>query len=205
MPSETCMTFVDLMEAQKFAISSNNHMQKLQDNGRNPRHCIDIDKLLERLRRKYHTQGPSFLYGSYPNLKDSTWEIFERDHRDYSSKQKEINNSMGVEIALNATTLRVEAKYRPKAAEKKDKTTFIILTGHRGMMPAVKCVLGCNIRVEIWGWKSGFAKAYLDLAVNNDLLSVYWLDSIFEDICFTMYRSTGKVKGVNDKTIMLNH
>ena len=203
MSSKTCRIFVDLMEAQKLAIFGNSHMPKKQDNHRDPRLRIDISKLVVRLQRKYRTQGPSFLYGPNPN--NSIWEIFERNNRDYVAKQKEVNNSMGVGIARNATTLRVEAKYDLKAAEEKEKTTFIVITGHRDMIPAIKCVLECNIRVEIWGWKSGFAEAYLDLAANNELLSVYWLDSIFEDICFTTCRSTGNVKGVkDDKTIVLN-
>ncbi|KAB5515377.1 hypothetical protein GE09DRAFT_1160232 [Coniochaeta sp. 2T2.1] len=186
-------------------------MPKLRDSGRDPRLRIDIGMLVERLRRKHRSKGPSFLYGSRPPPNDSVWEAFPRNttetniyDRDHGGKEKEVDNSMSVGMTRNATELRVEAKYNPEAAEKKDKTTFVVVTGDRDMMPAVKSVLECNIRVELWGWKSGIAKVYLDLSANNDLLSVHWLDSIFKDICFTAYRSTRKVKGVDGgKTIVL--
>ncbi|KAB5511377.1 hypothetical protein GE09DRAFT_1272226 [Coniochaeta sp. 2T2.1] len=210
-----CMIFVDdsnlWIEAQKFATSGNSHMPKLQDSDRDPRLRIDIGKLVESLRRKHRTQGPSFLYDSRPPPNDSVWESFARNNtetniydRDHSGKENEVDNSISVGMTRNATELRVEAKYNPKAAEKKDKTSFIVVTGDRDIMPAVKSVLECNIRVELWGWKSGIANEFLDLAANDDLLSVHWLDLVFNDICFTAYRSTRRVKGVDGgKTMVL--
>jgi hypothetical protein len=223
MSSETCMIFVDdsnvWIEAQKFAASGNSHMPKLQDSDRDPRLRTDIGKLVRRLRRNRRTQGPSFLYGSRPPPNDSVWRAFEKNQfethiydRAYGGKEKEVDNSMSVGMAKRATRLQVEVELRsesgdPKAAEKRDKTIFVVVTGDRDMMPAVKLVLECNIRVELWGWKSGISQAYLDLAAKeNDLLSLHLLDSIFEDICFTAYRSTRKVKSViGGKTMVLQN
>jgi len=208
MSGETCIIFVDdfnvWIGAQKFAALGNSHMPKLQDSGLDPRLRIDIGKLVERLRRNRYTQDPSLLHGSCPPPNDSVWEDFERNNRDYGRIEKVVDNSMPVRIAQKATELRVKAKYDPKAAEKKDKTTFIVITEGRNIMPAVKVVLKCNIRVELWGWKSDIAKAYFDLAANDGLLSIYCLDSIFKDIYFTAYRSTRKVKRVDgSKTMVL--
>ncbi|KAH6843166.1 hypothetical protein B0I37DRAFT_399566 [Chaetomium sp. MPI-CAGE-AT-0009] len=222
MPGETCMIFVDdsnvWIEAQKFAASGNSHMPKLQDSDRDPRLRIDIGKLVERLRRN-RTQGPSFLYGSRPPPNDSVWKAFEKNKfetniydRAHGGKEKEVDNSMSADMAVKATELRIKAELMaqhfgdPKATETKDRTTFIAITGDRDMMPAVKRVLECKIRVELWGWKSGISQAYLDLAAINGLLSVHLLDSIFKDICFTAYRSTRKVKNVvGGKTMVLRN
>jgi hypothetical protein len=119
------------------------------------------------------------------------WKAFEKNEfetniydRTYGGKEKEVDESMSVDIAVKATELQIEADLiakhfsNPKATEKKDKTTFVVITGgERDIMPAVKYVLECNIRVELWGWKSGISQAYLDLAAINALLSVYLLDS----------------------------
>jgi len=141
-------------------------MSKLQDS-----HCdsylpIDFGKLVERLRNKDRTQGSLFLYGSRPSPNDSVWKVFENKQfktniYDYThgGEENEVNNSTSVDITVEAVELHIEAEFRAKhfydleAAEKKDKTIFIILTGDRNIMPAIKCVLECNIRVELWGWK----------------------------------------------------
>jgi hypothetical protein len=216
------MIFVDdsnvWIEAQKFAASGNSHMPKLQDSDRDPRLRIDIGKLVERLLCN-RTQGPSFLYGSRPPPNDSVWKAFEKKNfetniydRAYGGKEKEVDNSMSVDMAAKATELRIEAEFMAKhlgdleATEMKDKTTFVVITGDRDMMPAVRRVLEYKIRVELWGWKSGISQAYLDLAANDGLLSVRQLDSIFKDICFTAYRSTRKVKSVaGGKTMVLRN
>ncbi len=222
MASETCMIFIDdsnvWIEAQKFAASGNSHMPKLQDSDRDPRLRIDIGKLVARLRRN-RTQGPSFLYGSRPPPNDSVWKAFEKNKfktniydRAYGGKEKEVDNSMSVGITREATRLSVKAELMaehlgdPKATEMKDKTTFVVITGDRDMMPAVESALQDKIRVELWGWKSGISRAYLDLAAMNGLLSVHRLDSIFKDICFTAYRSTRKVESViGGKTMVLRN
>ncbi len=219
MSSETCMIFVDdsnvWIEAQKFAASGNSHMPKLQDSARDPRLRIDIGKLVERLR-KDRTQGPSFLFGSRPPPNDSVWKAFEKNKfetniydRAHGGKEKEVDNSMSVRMSVEATRLSLEANFGAelgdvKAVEEKDSTTFVVITGDRDMMPAVKEVLKCKIRVELWGWKSGISQSYLELVFANSLLSVHLLDSIFKDICFTAYRSTRKIKCVvGGKTMVL--
>ena len=133
-------------------------MPKLQDSDRDPRLRIDIGKLVERLRRN-RTQGPSFLYGSRPPPNDSVWKAFEKNKfetniydRAHGGKEKEVDNSMSVDMATKATDLRIRAEVMadPEATEKRDNTTFVAITGDRDMMPAVKRVLECRIRVELW-------------------------------------------------------
>jgi hypothetical protein len=132
------------------------------------------------------------------------WKTFEKNKfetniydRTHGGNEKGANKSIAVDIATKATELQIEAEFiakyfgDAKATKKEDKTTFII-AGNRNMMPAVKHVLKCKIRVELWGWKSGISQVYLDLAAINGLLLVHLLDSIFKDICFTAYRSTCK-------------
>jgi hypothetical protein len=183
--------FIDgsYVRIQKSAISGSSHIPGLQDTSRYPRFRIDIGRLVESLRRN-RTHGTSFVYDSSLPHDDSVWESFARNKpyiydRDHSDKNNEVEKSMSVDMARNATELGVRAKYNPQLAEKKDMTRFVVVTGDRDMIPAVKCVLECNIRVELWGWKSGIAKEFLNLAANNNLLSVHWLDLIFNDICFT--------------------
>ncbi len=155
------MIFIDesnvWIGAQKFAASGNTH-----DSNRDPRLRIDIGKLVERLSHN-RTQGPLFLYSSRPPPK---------------------NKSMSVDIAMKATELQIEAEFMAKhfgdfkATKEKDKTTFVVVTGDRDIMPAIKCMLEYEIRVELWAWKSGISQVYLDLAAINSLLSVHLLDSI---------------------------
>ncbi|KAK0620749.1 hypothetical protein B0T14DRAFT_522075 [Immersiella caudata] len=222
MSTETCMIFVDdsnvWIEAQKFAASGNSHMPKLQDSNRDPRLRIDIGKLVETLRRKggqNRIQGPSFLYGSRPPPNDSVWKAWEKNKfetniydRALSGKEKEVDNSMSVEMTFKASELQFKSKHLAgsKGAGEKGRTIFVVITGDRDMMPAVKFVLKCGIRVELWGWKSGISQAFVDLAASDGLLSVNLLDSIFQDICFTAYRSTRKVKSVvGGKTMVLQN
>ncbi|KAK4141934.1 uncharacterized protein C8A04DRAFT_30485 [Dichotomopilus funicola] len=114
-------------------------------------------KFTSRLRRN-RTQGPSFLYGSRPPPNDSVWKAFEKNKfetniydRAHGGKEKEVDNSMSVDMATKATDLRIRAEVMadPEATEKKDNTTFVAITGDRDMMPAVKRVLECGIRVEL--------------------------------------------------------
>ncbi len=178
------MIFIDdsnvWIEAQKFVASGNSHIPKLQDSNRDPRLRIDIGKLVERLSRN-RTQGPLFLYSSRLPLENK----FDRA---YSSKEKRVDNFMSVDIATEATELQTKAKFMAKhcsdfkATKEKDKTIFIVVTNNRNMRPAIKRVLECEIRVELWAWKSGISQVYLDLAAINSLLSVHLLDSIFKDI-----------------------
>ncbi|KAH6614599.1 hypothetical protein B0J18DRAFT_485688 [Chaetomium sp. MPI-SDFR-AT-0129] len=194
MPGKTCIIFLDdsniWIEAQKFAASGNSHIPNLQDSNRDPRLRIDIGKLVERFQRN-RTQGLLFLYSSRPPPNDSVWKAFKKNKfetniydRAYGGKGKEVDNSISADMAVKATELRIKAKLMakyfgdPKATEKKNKTTFIVIAGNRDIMPAIKYVLKCKIRVELWGWKSGISQAYLDLAAINSLLSVHLLDLI---------------------------
>ena len=174
-----------------FVDDSNSLMPKLKDSERDPRPRIDISKLSERLRGKNRIQGPPSSTSPAHPPNDPVWEAFKKNKfetniydRADGGKEKDVENSMLVDMATKATEQRFQAEFRakhlgdPKAAEKIRKTTFVVITGDRGMMPAVKRVLESNIRVELWGWKSGMSQ-YLDLAVTNSLLTEYRLDSIF--------------------------
>jgi hypothetical protein len=164
MPSETYMIFVAdsnlWVEAQKFGPSGNSH-----------------------------TYSPLFLYSSRPPPYNSVWDAFKKNKfenniydRTYGGGEKEVDESMSVDMVVKATELQIEAEFMakhfndPKATKKKDRTTFVIIKGNRDIMPAVKHVLRCKIGVALCGWKSGISQVYLDLAATNSLLSVYcWI------------------------------
>ncbi|KAK4461326.1 hypothetical protein QBC42DRAFT_270420 [Cladorrhinum samala] len=117
---------------------------------------------------------------------------------------------MSVDMTEKATELRIEAEMGlklgdPKPKQRKDNTTFVVITGDRDMMPAVKKVLKCNIRVELWAWQSGISQDYLKLGELDGLFSVKYLNWIFEDISFTAHRSTNKSNPpvAGGKTIVL--
>ena len=198
---ETCMFFVDdsniWIEAQKFAASGNQYMPRLEDSDVDPRLRIDIGKLVDTLRGR-RKQGPSFLYGSRPPPNDSVWKAFEDKfrfntkiyNRNSKNKEKEVDNSLATDLASEATELRVGAKYNDKVMEKKKKTVFVVITGDRDILPPVKKVLDSGLRVELWGWKNGIAKEYYN--ERSVLLSINHLDSEFDKIFFTNFRSTRK-------------
>jgi hypothetical protein len=120
-------------------------------------------------------------------------KIFDRAH----GKEKEVDNSMATDLSSEATELRVSAKYEPKAKQRKVNTIFVVVTGDRDMLPAVRKVLECDIRVELWAWESGMSKEYWKLDSQNGLLSVNFLDSIFEQISFFSVLSTRRSKRVD--------
>ncbi|OCT44644.1 hypothetical protein CLCR_05915 [Cladophialophora carrionii] len=174
-------------------------MPKLTDSDIDPRLRIDIGKLIDELR-KDRSQGPSFLYGSRPPPNDSVWNAFEKykfKTKIYDrahGKEKEVDNSMATDLSSEATALRVWAEVSLRHAQKKANTTFVVVTGDRDLLPPIKRVLECKIRVEVWAWKSGISTEYLKLTADNGLLSVYYLDWIFDKISFTNFRSTRRSK-----------
>jgi hypothetical protein len=196
------MFFVDdsniWIEAQKFAASGNKHMPKLEDSDVDPRLRIDIGNMIATLC-KGREQGPSFLYGSRPPPNDSVWNAFENNfrfktkiyNRNLHNKEKEVDNSMATDLVSQATELHVGAKYDAMIKHKKKKTIFVVITGDRDMLPSIKKVLECDIRVELWGWRKGIAKEYYN--DGSGLLSVDHLDSEFHKIFFTNFRSTRRV------------
>ncbi|KIW69586.1 hypothetical protein PV04_05456 [Phialophora macrospora] len=202
-PTETCMFFVDdsniWIEAQKFAASGNSHMPKLTDSDRDPRLRIDIGRLVDTLRNN-RSQGPSFLYGSRPPPNDSVWNEFERYRfktKIYDrahGKEKEVDNSMATDLSREATQLSVRAEYDLRYTQQKSNTIFVAITGDRDLLPPIKQVLESDIRVELWAWQSGISKEYLKLHNENSLLSVQYLDWIFDKISFTNFRSTRRTR-----------
>ncbi|KAM7186315.1 hypothetical protein V8F20_011450 [Naviculisporaceae sp. PSN 640] len=215
MLRETCMLFVDnsnlWIEAQKFAASGGSHMPKLKDNDRDPRVRIDTAKLVELLCCG-RIQGPSFVYGSRPPPTDSIWDAFKKNgfeahiySRARNGKEKEVDTSMVVKMSSKSTDLDVRAELGGHdAKERKNNTIFVIVSGDRDMLPAVKhIVVDCGIRVELWAWNSNLSQEYLMMANDNELFSIRFLDSIFVDICFTSFRSTRMDKSVNQDTTMV--
>ncbi|KAK7432271.1 hypothetical protein QQZ08_001216 [Neonectria magnoliae] len=205
-PTETCMFFVDdsniWIEAQKFAASGNSHIPKLTDADRDPRLRIDVGKLVDTLR-KDRSQGSSFLYGSRPPPNDSVWNAFEKfkfQTKIYDrahGKEKEVDSSMATDLSSEATELRVGAKFDLEVKQKLARTTFVTITGDRDMLPPVKQVLKCNIRVELWAWESGMSNEYLKLSYQDGLLSIHYLNWIFDKISFTNFHSTRTSKEVD--------
>jgi hypothetical protein len=211
--TETCRFFVDdsniWIEAQKFAASGNSHMPKLADSEQDPRLRIDVGKLIDALRGR-RVQGYSFLYGSRPPPNDSVWAAFQRSKFETkiydraNGKEKEVDNSMVADLSSAATTLSVKAEFLEDFARLKAKTVFVAVTGDRDVLPAIMKVLEAKIRVELWAWRSGISREYLKLDAEHSLFSVQYLDSIFQKISFTNYRSTRKGgKVVPSKTVVL--
>ncbi|EXJ55428.1 hypothetical protein A1O7_08355 [Cladophialophora yegresii CBS 114405] len=202
-PAETCYFFVDdsniWIEAQKFAASGNSRMPKLTDSDSDPRLRIDVGKLIDMLR-KDRSQGASFLYGSRPPPNDSVWNAFEKykfKTKIYDrarGKEKEVDNSMATDLSHAATDLSVRAEYDVKFKQQKANTIFVAITGDRDLLPPIKRVLESDIRVEVWAWKSGISTEYLKLNSEDGLLSVFYLDWIFDKISFTNFRSTRRSK-----------
>ncbi|KAJ9612440.1 hypothetical protein H2200_004037 [Cladophialophora chaetospira] len=201
--AETCMFFVDdsniWIEAQKFAASGNSHMPKLTDSDRDPRLRIDVGKLID-VPRNGRSQGPSFLYGSRPPPNDTVWKAFEKfrfNTKIYDrarGKEKEVDNSMATDLSSKATELKIRAEYDLGYKQHKANTTFVAITGDRDILPPIKQVLNCNIRVELWAWQSGISTEYLKLKSNDGLFSVHYLDWIFAKVSFTNFRSTRQSK-----------
>ncbi|KAK1959773.1 hypothetical protein LY78DRAFT_725000 [Colletotrichum sublineola] len=211
--NDDCLLFVDdsnvWIEAQKFAASGNTHMPKLADGDRDPRLRIDIGKLVNTLCNG-RNQCQSYIYGSRPPPNDLVWDQYKKCRfktkiydRGANGKEKEVDNSMAVDMSEEAVELRTSARFSSHATQKKDRTIFIVITGDRDMLPAVKKVLRCGIRVELWEWDSGMAKEYLKERNNNILLSVKSRDTIFSHVSFTNYRSTRNTRMVLSQTIVL--
>ncbi|KAH7318337.1 hypothetical protein B0I35DRAFT_240633 [Stachybotrys elegans] len=200
------MFFVDdsniWIEAQKFAAKGNSRVSKLIDGDRDPRLRIDIGRLIDRLRGD-RNQGASHLYGSRPPPNDLVWKAFERfrfETKIYdraNGKEKEVDNSMATDLSTQATRLATRAEFGLIYEQQRANTTFVVITGDRDMLPPVKRVLECEIAVELWAWESGISREYLKLANRHSLLSVNFLDGIFDDISFTAFQSSRKSEQVD--------
>ncbi|KAK0653848.1 hypothetical protein QBC41DRAFT_61146 [Cercophora samala] len=211
--NDECLLFVDdsnvWIEAQKFAASGNSHMPKLTGRDHDPRLRINIGKLVNTLCSG-RTQRQSYIYGSRPPPNDMVWKQYEKFKfqtkiydRSSQGKEKEVDNSMSADMTEEAVDLRASAKYDKAAEETKKRTVFIVITGDRDMLPPIRKVLKCGIRVELWGWKSGMAKEYLKERNTNDCLSVNFLDNIFREVSFTNFRSTRTTRVVPAYTIVI--
>jgi hypothetical protein len=210
---DDCLLFVDdsnvWIEAQKFAALGNTYIPKLADGDRDPRLRIDIGKLVDTLCDG-RIQRQSYIYGSRPPPNDMVWNQYKKFKfgtkiydRGANGKEKEVDNSMTADLTDEAAELRISARSDPEAQKRKDRTVFIVITGDRDMLPAVRKVLKSGIRVELWGWDSGMAKEYLRERNDNPLLAVKFLDTIFSQVSFTNYRSTRNSKIVPAQAIVI--
>ncbi|CAK7199211.1 hypothetical protein SEUCBS139899_001884 [Sporothrix eucalyptigena] len=179
-PPEECNFFIDdsniWIEAQKFAALGHKHMPKLVDGSHDPRLRIDVGRLVN-VMLKQRVQGPSHFYGSRPSPNDAVWEAMEKYKfktkiYDRSAagpgrgrgREKEVDNSMGADMAQTSTRLEVLADMQPDIyASVKERTTFICISGDRDMMPPIKLGLEAGIRVELWAWNSSVSRDYLQL------------------------------------------
>ncbi|KAL6410218.1 hypothetical protein AUP68_06632 [Ilyonectria robusta] len=211
-PIKTCIFFMDnsniWIRAQKLAASGNGNMPKLRGGDSDPRLRIRIGKLVDMLRND-RFQGPSFLYGSGLRPDSSVLEEYSKFNFQskiydrYHGAEKEVDTSMAADLGYEAAKLTFEAKPW-NVRQQKANTTFVITTGDRDMLPPVKKVLDCGIRVELWAWKSGASSDYLKLQSQNPLLSVRYLDCLFEEISFMNFHSTRDVDEFDPgKTIIL--
>ncbi|KAH6630779.1 hypothetical protein B0J18DRAFT_463620 [Chaetomium sp. MPI-SDFR-AT-0129] len=93
-------------------------------------------------------------------------------------KLQDSNRDPRLRIDIGKLKAFKKNKFKTNIYDRTYGNTFIVIAGNRDIMPAIKYVLKCKIRVELWGWKSGISQAYLDLAAINSLLSVHLLDLI---------------------------
>lgn len=211
--NDECLLFVDdsnvWIEAQKFAASGNSHMPKLTDGDRDPRLRINIGRLVNTLCDG-RIQRQSYIYGSRPPPNDLVWDQYKKCSfktkiydRAANGREKEVDNSMSADMTEEAIDLRAVAKFDQAVEEQKKRTVFIVITGDRDMLPAIRKVLGCGIRVELWGWNSGMAREYLRERNTNGRLSVKFLDNIFNQVSFTNFRSTRNTRVVPAYTIVI--
>ncbi|KAK3318979.1 hypothetical protein B0H66DRAFT_623248 [Apodospora peruviana] len=167
------------LEAKKFAA-----VTKLKDAGNDPRLRIDLGELVDALCGRGRLMSDSYLFGSRPPPNDSVWnaarqrkfhvQVFDRSGNSFDRKEKEVDNAMATRLTAIATDIGVRARCNmPGAQEELAQTVFVI-------------------HVELWAWKAGLSKEFLRLTNKNDLLSVRHLDSIFDEITFTNFRSTRK-------------
>ncbi|KAL2207022.1 hypothetical protein CC79DRAFT_1306161 [Sarocladium strictum] len=210
--AETCVIFVDdsnvWIEAQKFRASGKGRLPKLQDRDQDPRYRVDIGQLVRTISG-YRSVKNAFLYGSRPPPNDAVWHSYERFgfkvniyNRADNGKEKQVDNSMATDISREATELKVGAKYDSKIKQELDNMTFIVISGDRDMLPPITAALECNIRVEVWAWKSGISNEHKKRAGGN--LQVCYLDQIADRIFFTNTRSTRQGKKLEvDRTIVL--
>ncbi|KAM0276405.1 hypothetical protein ACHAQH_006757, partial [Verticillium albo-atrum] len=212
--NETCWLFVDdsniWIEAQKAVAAGNTRLPKLADRDRDPRLRINIGKLADRLCRG-RVRGLSSLYGSRPPPNDTVWAAFKRFDfelhifdKNLKNKEKEVDTEMAADIVERATELRVGAKNDKNMSNAKENSIFVVITGDRDMIPPIRKVLSADIRVELWGWRSGIAKDYYRLCSEYPgLLSVNHLESEAANIFFTNTKSTRRGKPDPARTLVL--
>lgn len=202
-PTETCLFFVDdsnlWIEAQKLAASGNSRIPKLADSDHDPRLRINLGKLLDTICNR-RSLGPSILYGSRPPPNDLVWKAAEKHKFDVKvydrarGKEKEVDNSMATDLSYRAAELTIRAQYDPQFEQEKANTTFVVITGDRDICPPVSKVLESGIRVELWALKSALSKELIKMNFTSGLMSIYYVDEIFDQISFTSCSSTRKAK-----------
>jgi hypothetical protein len=209
---QICHFFIDdsnvWIEAKKFAAKGNVNMPPLQGTGgknEDPRLRIDLGRLIEVIAAGREIPADSsFLFGSRPPPNDSVWkkarqlgftvDVFDRERGKPHGKEKEVDTAMVAAIIEQATELDVEARTNREKLEEKQRTVFVLVTGDRDMRPAVKGPLRKSIQVELWAWESGLSREFRKMSAQESLLEVRYLDSIYDQVTFTEFKSTRKGK-----------
>lgn len=179
---QQCYVFMDnsnlWIEGQKV------RAKNLKDADIDPRFRIDHGGFLELVARERHI-AQAKLYGSRPPDNDSVWEaarqkgfeveIFERYP---GGPEKEVDVTMGCQMVL---ALQNEAN--------KSTMVFTIASGDRDFMFPIKHILQNEVHVEMWSWRDGIAQKYQELAEQNPLFTVNYLDEQQDSFGYTEHKS----------------
>ncbi|KAK3378079.1 hypothetical protein B0H63DRAFT_478831 [Podospora didyma] len=199
-----CRFFIDdsnmWLEAKKFAALT----KKLKDTSSDPRLRIDLGKLVNVIS-KGRLVGGSYLFGSRPPPNDSVWDAAKNRNFDVhvfdrsgSGNEKEVDNAMSTKMTAIATDIGTRARYKVGGGpEEQANTVFVVITGDRDMRPPVLEVLENMVHVELWAWESGLSKEFPKLANQQGHLSIEHLDSIYDKITFSNFRSTRKASMID--------
>ncbi|RSL41997.1 hypothetical protein CEP54_015639 [Fusarium duplospermum] len=91
-------------------------------------------------------------------------------------KRKKENPEKEVDTALVAESV-TEAARALREGLKDTQIEFVIVSGDRDMRPAVKKIINCGFKVNVWSWKGVLSKAYRDLEEKKaGRLKVHLLD-----------------------------
>ncbi|RSL91045.1 hypothetical protein CDV31_015566 [Fusarium ambrosium] len=94
----------------------------------------------------------------------------------HKRREKKKNPEKEVDTALVAESV-AEAARALREGLKDTHIEFVIVTGDRDMRPAVKKIIDCGYKVNVWSWKGVLSKAYRDLEQKRaGRLKVHLLD-----------------------------
>ena len=165
-PRTTYHVFIDASDTRLQEKSS----ARLKDEDEDLPCKINFEGLLRAFESESRVIDIAFLYGSPPPPNDRVW----KSANDYQcNSENEVYMAMVTEIVWVASRLN----YSPEAASEKEDAVFVIVSGSRNLIPAVRIVLEYGIPVELWTWKANFSRKYIDLYQDyQSLLSIHVFD-----------------------------